>query len=186
MNAPENHPIPFLEKATRDAKSALLTLFAFCIPMFFIMLGAWAFFDPDEGRYAEIPREMLVRGDWVTPTLNFVTYIEKPPLLYWGTMLSFMALGFNETAGRLMPALSALLGVLFTYGLGRRMFGGRAGFSGRDGFSRQTIFWAVMARSLIIDPILAVTVWGAICFWFLAQSEGETEKRHRARFCTNA
>src|SRR5947209_5550986 len=40
-------------------------------------------FEPDEGRYAQIPREMLQAGEWVVPTLQGRPYLDKPPLLYW-------------------------------------------------------------------------------------------------------
>ena len=50
---------------------------------FFQFLGRIPLIEPDEGRYAEIPREMLERGDFVTPLLNYVKYFEKPPLHYW-------------------------------------------------------------------------------------------------------
>src|SRR5262245_19116540 len=43
--------------------------------------------EPDEGRYAEIPREMLQRGDFVVPHLQGQPYLDKPPLLYWLVML---------------------------------------------------------------------------------------------------
>src|SRR5918912_1230815 len=46
-------------------------------------------FEPDEGRYAQIPREMLERGDWVVPTLQGKPYLDKPPLFYWLVMLSY-------------------------------------------------------------------------------------------------
>ena len=52
--------------------------------------------DPDEGRYAEIPREMAVTGDWVTPRLNGLKYFEKPPLQYWATAAAYSAFGFSE------------------------------------------------------------------------------------------
>src|SRR5690349_18380279 len=67
---------------------------------------------PDEGRYAEIAREMVESGDWVTPRLNGLKYFEKPPLQYWLTAASFVAFGFNEWAARLTPALGALLGLI--------------------------------------------------------------------------
>ena len=50
-------------------------------------------FNPDEGRYAEIPREMLSGGDWVIPHLNGLAYLEKPPLQYWATALSLRVFG---------------------------------------------------------------------------------------------
>jgi 4-amino-4-deoxy-L-arabinose transferase-like glycosyltransferase len=64
--------------------------------LWFAALGTRALYDPDEGRYAEIPREMLRGGDWIIPHLNDLTYLEKPPLQYWLTALSFR--GFGETA----------------------------------------------------------------------------------------
>src|ERR1035437_1692152 len=75
-------------------------------------LGRLPLIDPDEGRYAEIPREILERGDLITPTLNYVHYFEKPPLLYWINALSLKLFGMNEFAARLPSALCGLLTVL--------------------------------------------------------------------------
>src|SRR5262249_44122908 len=65
-------------------------------------LGRGPLLEPDEGRYAEIPREMLVTGDWVVPRLNGVVYAEKPPLVYWLTALSYRVVGVNELGARLV------------------------------------------------------------------------------------
>ena len=67
---------------------------------------------PDEGRYAEIAREMQASGDWVTPRLNGLKYFEKPPLQYWLTAASFAAFGHDEWAARLPTALAGFLTVL--------------------------------------------------------------------------
>ena len=69
---------------TRPAAVAVV-LFAGCAAIWLIGLGFRGLFNPDEGRYAEIPREMLASGDWVIPHLNGLVYIEKPPLQYWAT-----------------------------------------------------------------------------------------------------
>ncbi|HMC65838.1 MAG TPA: dolichol-phosphate mannosyltransferase, partial [Gemmataceae bacterium] len=61
-------------------------------------------FEPDEGRYAEIPREMLVRGEWVVPQLQGQPYLDKPPLLYWLVMLSYQLFGVDDWSARLVPA----------------------------------------------------------------------------------
>src|SRR5581483_2308040 len=74
--------------------------------LFGFHLGSYGLWDPDEARYAEIAREMLARGDWLIPHLNYVPYVEKPPLLYWLTALSFRLFGLSEFAARLTPALS--------------------------------------------------------------------------------
>ena len=67
---------------------------------------------PDEGRYAEIAREMVATGDWVTPRLNGLKYFEKPPLQYWVTALAYEAFGVHEWTARLWPALAGFLAVL--------------------------------------------------------------------------
>src|ERR1700674_2804554 len=70
---------------------------------------------PDEGRYAEIPREMPVSGDWVTPRLNAIKYFEKPALGYWATAVAFEVFGQHAWTVRLWPALSGMLGLMLTW-----------------------------------------------------------------------
>lgn len=82
---------------------------------------------PDEGRYAEIPREMTLSGDWVTPRLNGIKYFEKPPLQYWATALAYEAFGEHEWTARLWTGLTGWLGVLLAFWVGRRLFGESAG-----------------------------------------------------------
>src|SRR5262249_44289349 len=82
-------------------------------------------FEPDEGRYAEIPREMLQRGEWVVPYLQGEPYLDKPPLLYWLVMASYRLFGVHPWAARLVPALAVHGCVLLTYLLGRRNLGER-------------------------------------------------------------
>ena len=82
--------------------------------LYFWQLGSHGLLEPDEGRYSEIPREMLATGDWVTPRLNGVKYFEKPVLYYWMSALSLKALGENEWGARAVPALSALAGAALT------------------------------------------------------------------------
>ena len=83
---------------------------------------------PDEGRYAEIPREMVATGNWVTPRLNAIKYFEKPPLQYWATATAYTIFGEHHWTARLWPALTGLLCVLLIYFAGRRLFGEVVGF----------------------------------------------------------
>jgi len=100
----------------------LLTLALILGIPFLQYLGRLPLIDPDEGRYAEIPREMLERGDLITPTLNYVKYFEKPPLLYWINAASMKIFGLSEFSARLPSALCGLLTVLATYLIARRLY----------------------------------------------------------------
>ena len=82
---------------------------------------------PDEGRYAEIPREMVVSGDWVTPRLNDLKYFEKPPLQYWTTATAYELFGEHQWTSRLWAALTGFTGILLVWFAGTQLFGCAAG-----------------------------------------------------------
>ena len=76
----------------------------YLLPIFFRPLMT-----PDEFRYAEIPREMLETGDFITPRLFSFRYFEKPPMGYWITAASFKIFGLNAFALRIVPVLATVL-----------------------------------------------------------------------------
>lgn len=79
--------------------------------LWFGLLELRGLFQPDEGRYAEIPLAMLNSGDWITPRLNGLKYFEKPPLQYWITAAIYALFGHDEWTARLWPALAGFLGI---------------------------------------------------------------------------
>ncbi len=88
--------------------------------------GSWLA-EPDEPRYAEIPREMLATGDFVVPRLNGVPYFEKPPLLYWANAGALAVLGETPFAARLATRLAGLgTALLVLFGVAG-LWGRRAG-----------------------------------------------------------
>jgi len=94
--------------------------------LWFAMLGYRDLIDPDEGRYAEVAREMLSTGDWVTPRVNGYKFFDKPPLQYWGSAISMALLGETNTAGRLWSALTGFFGALWMGFVAFRLYGKQA------------------------------------------------------------
>lgn len=91
--------------------------------VWFVALGYRNLVDPDEGRYAEIPREMLATGNWVTPRLDGFTYFEKPPLQYWMTAITFEVFGMSNLTARLWLALIGFVGALSAAYVAWRLYG---------------------------------------------------------------
>jgi 4-amino-4-deoxy-L-arabinose transferase-like glycosyltransferase len=121
------------------------------VALFFgFMLGTRPLSAPDEGRYTEIPREMVVSQDYLTPRLNGVKYFEKPPLMYWLTAASIHLFGVKEWSVRLWPALLGLLSCLMVYVVGAHFYSRLAGWFGGLILASNILFYA-HSRLLILD-----------------------------------
>ncbi len=132
-------------------------ILALSVTVFFFHLGSYGLWEPDEGRYAEIAREMLHGGSKIIPHLNYVVYVEKPPLLYWLTAISFSVFGLTEFAARLPVAISALVGVFATYIFTLRTFGRRHALLA-GAILATTPLYAIMAQVLTTDMLLTALV----------------------------
>jgi len=106
----------------------IVALVIFSSIVLFFNLGQRSLWEPDEGRYAEISREMVESGDWLTPRLNYIKHFDKPVITYWTIASSFKLFGQNEFTAHLPLVLIGLLGVLATFFLGKELFDARTGF----------------------------------------------------------
>ena len=141
-------------------------------------LGARSLVPTDEGRYAEMAREMLATGDWLTPRLNAIKYFEKPPLQVWMTALAFKLFGLGEWQARLWTGLCGLLGIGLTWHAGRRVFspavGAAAGLVLASSF-----WWAGLGHINTLDMGLSGMMTLALCGLLLGQNPhaGAREQR---------
>lgn len=143
----------------------LLVILAFSYLFFFYNLGGYSLKEPDEGRYAEIPREMVEQGDYLVPHLNYVRYFEKPPLLYWVTAGSYKLFGASEWSFRFPNALIALLCVIVTYLFMARWFSWKTAFLSSLILMTSFGFFA-LARIVTIDMLFAFLLFACLsCFY---------------------
>jgi 4-amino-4-deoxy-L-arabinose transferase-like glycosyltransferase len=159
----------------RRALFALLAAFAV---VWFCNLGYRDLIRPDEGRYAEIPREMIASGDWLTPRIDGYKYFEKPPLQYWVTAASFSAFGLNEWAARLWPGLTGFLGVLLVFWAGNRLFAPPAGLFGAM-VAASSALYAIVGHLLTLDMSLSFLMSAAVFAFAVAQTQSAESERRR-------
>ena len=153
-----------------------LALTAFTIS-WLALLGFRGLFNPDEGRYAEIPREMLASGDWVVPRLNGLVYIEKPPLQYWATAVTYALFGTSVWTARLYTGLTGLATVLATAWLALRLWGAAAAW--RSGIMLATSLLVVlMSHQLTLDMSLTLFTTLTLAGFCLAQNARTAEACH--------
>ncbi len=118
---------PHILKDDALTKRTLWALILVFVAIWFGQLDYRKLVKPDEGRYAEISREMAASGDWVTPRLNGLKYFEKPPMQYWATAVAYHVAGEHEWTARLWTALTGFLGIVAAAYAGSVLFGRRAG-----------------------------------------------------------
>lgn len=146
---------------------APLGLAALCGLLYFWRLGAAPLRDFDEAYYAEGAREMLARGDLLTPYFNGQPFLQKPVLIYWITAAAFRAFGLSEFAARVGPALLGTAAVLATYLFGTTTLGRRAGlFAGLA--LALNYMWLSISRNAYIDAPLTAALAPALFLLFLA------------------
>ena len=132
----------------------------------------------DEGRYAEIPREMVASGDWTTPRLNDFKYFEKPALQYWATATAYTLFGEREWTARLWTALTGFLGVLLVYLVGNRIFGPPTGFLAATVLAGTAIY-AFVGHFLTLDMGVSFFMSGTILACMMALRDGASPAEER-------
>lgn len=121
---------------------------------FALFIANRPFATPDEGRYVEIPREMVASGDYITPRLNGVKYFEKPPLFYWIQAANIKLFGLHEWAMRLGCLFFGLIGCVATYCFGRKIYNHKIGLSACFILATSPLYYA-LSRLIVLD--MAVT-----------------------------
>ncbi|HJV51683.1 MAG TPA: glycosyltransferase family 39 protein [Noviherbaspirillum sp.] len=160
------------------SKPALWALFLIFCAVWFYALGARTLVPTDEGRYAEMAREMVATGDWITPRLNGLKYFEKPPLQTWMNALTFEAFGLGDWQARFWTGLNGLFGILMTAYAGTRVFGRRIGFHAGLVLA-SSLFWAALGHVNSLDMGLAGMMTLSLGALLLAQRNDATASQQR-------
>ncbi|HKR13213.1 MAG TPA: glycosyltransferase family 39 protein [Pyrinomonadaceae bacterium] len=158
------------------AKRVYLVLFFIIIALYLYGLGQLPLLGPDEPRYAQVAREMFLRGDLVTPTLGQHTWFEKPALLYWMMIGAAKVFGVNEWSARLGPAICGLLTIAAVWCVGRAVER-----SGIEGFGLWSALVAASCLGLIVfsraasfDIVVTMTTTWALAFFLLYEMSRKT------------
>ena len=154
----------------------ILLLLGFCFLLYFVNLGRWDLWNPDEPRYAQVAREMAQGGDWILMHFNGATYPDKPPLFFWLIALSsFLCQGFTSFSARFPSALFGTLTVVSTFFIGRRLFSSRTGFLSGLILATSLEFAYLSARANIDTTLTFFTTAALFCFvhWHKNMKEGK-------------
>jgi 4-amino-4-deoxy-L-arabinose transferase len=162
------------DRGSGQGLSAWLALAGLALTLAFAFQGARGLWEPDEGRYAEVAREMLATGDFLTPRLDGRPHYTKPPLTYWAIAASIRAFGRSEGAVRLHLAVSFAATVLLVAALGGRIWDRRTGLC--TGLVYATAIIPFAAAS-VVTPDTLLVLWQALAlyaFWrgFEAETRG--------------
>jgi 4-amino-4-deoxy-L-arabinose transferase-like glycosyltransferase len=161
----------------RGSRRLLVLVFLVAAVCCLARLGALPLIQPDEGRNAEVAREMKDAGAWLVPTYDGLPYLDKPAFYFRLVALSMSAFGESETAARLPAALFALGLIGLVWAFSRRAYGDRAGALAVLVVGTTPLVIA-FARIVIFDMVLAFFVTAAILAGYVAEEkEGATRMR---------
>jgi len=153
-------------KFLENQNIALLVLIVFSACLFCAGIGVMPLTDPDEVFYAETAREMLKKGDFLTPYIFGKPQFEKPPLYYWLVILAFKAFGINEFAARIPSAIFGIIGIIGVYFLGKILFNEKTAFF--SGIIMATsVSYIALSRACVTDVVLSVFFIYTFLFFFI-------------------
>jgi 4-amino-4-deoxy-L-arabinose transferase-like glycosyltransferase len=166
--------------SSKLAKRLYIVTFLIVVVFYLVGLGYLPLLGPDEPRYAQVAREMLMRGDLVTPTLGGHTWFEKPPLLYWMMIASAKVFGMSEWSLRLGPAICGLLTIAACWLVGRELEGER----GVPGFQLEAMHVVASCLGLIVfsraasfDVVITMTTTWSLAFFLMHEIAGSSRRR---------
>lgn len=166
-----------MNRLHRSKPLVIFLLVAFCA-VWFYALGARTLVPTDEGRYAEMGREMVTSNDWITPRLNGIKYFEKPPLQTWMNAATFKAFGLGEWQARLWTGLCGLLGIALVALAGRRLYGGAVAF-GAATILGSSFLWSALGHVNTLDMGLAGMMAITLCSLLIAQRNDASPAERR-------
>jgi 4-amino-4-deoxy-L-arabinose transferase-like glycosyltransferase len=161
-----------------DSRSLLWILSILFLIVWFYTLGSRTLVPTDEGRYAEMAREMFVTGDWVTLRLDGIKYFEKPPLQAWMNVITFELFGVGEWQARLWTGLCGLLGIVLVAYTGRKVFNYRVGVNAALVLG-SSLLWAASSHYNSLDMAVAGMMTITLCGVLLAQRNEATPSEQR-------
>ncbi len=181
MMSPNEYSGPDRRPTHWNAPVSIALLVLACAPLFFFRLGRAGLGDPDEGRNAEAAREILETGDWVTPHLDGIPYLDKPPAFFWTVALSYRLLGVGELAARAPSALFALAGIALVSWFARRRTGHAAGWLAGITLALSPLY-IIFGRIVIFDMMLTFCMTISVLSAFEAmEGAGPEHSSGRAR-----
>ena len=165
-------------------RTAFAILFLFFLLAYMLPLGARDLLVPDETRYGEIPREMIVSGDWVVPHLNGVRYFEKPVLGYWVHAGSLLLFGENAFAVRLPSALAVGLSALLIFLLARQATRNQDQDGGVAAILSALIFLSCfevfgVGNTAVLDSLFSFFLTACITAFYFATEEGPGSSKEK-------
>ena len=157
-------------------KKLFIALIIFYLAAYIIPLGMRPLIVPDETRYAEIPREMISSGNWITPALDGMPYYEKPVMGYWLNALSMLSFGENEFAVRLPTALAAGISALLVFLFAQRYTQDRLKAVSAAAVYLTFIMVFLTGIFNVLDSMFSCAVTASLCFFFFAYDMDEKKK----------
>jgi len=175
---PPGQPSPAAGVSSRRAAwvlSPFFVLFLLPLIMYVASLPALPLMEPDETRYALIPQHMNLTGDYVTPHLKGVAYLEKPPLAYWATAALFKVFGENAFAARLFAGVCAWGCILLAFNMGAFLYNRRVGIYSAAVLSVCLLPFALGRINILDMPLtffLCLAIWCGYRFFASPRREG--------------